>query len=193
VRGGGIWAGQALSLSNVTLAGNSAGGSSADDAAGGGLWQQSGELSLVNVDLYANSVEADLAQGGGLFTSASSGKRVSVVNTNMVSNSATGEAPAGSAMALSGDTTDVSVEIRYSNLTLNDGEPLSGVDDPSPEDGNIEEYPDYVDVRGSDPAAWDLSLAVGSPCIDAGDPDLLDVDSSPSDIGAFGGPAGDWE
>jgi uncharacterized protein (TIGR03382 family) len=33
--------------------------------------------------------------------------------------------------------------------------------------------------------------AVGSPLIDAGDPALLDPDGSPSDIGAYGGPAAD--
>ena len=33
-------------------------------------------------------------------------------------------------------------------------------------------------------------LLPGSPCIDAGDPGFLDLDSSRSDIGPFGGPLG---
>ena len=34
----------------------------------------------------------------------------------------------------------------------------------------------------------DLTLAAGSPAIDAGDPSISDPDGSRSDIGAFGGP-----
>ena len=43
-------------------------------------------------------------------------------------------------------------------------------------------------------ATEDWRLGVGSACIDAGDPDplLRDADGSRSDIGAFGGPEGDW-
>jgi hypothetical protein len=36
----------------------------------------------------------------------------------------------------------------------------------------------------------DFHLQAYSPCIDAGDPDVLDVDGSRSDIGAYGGPGG---
>lgn len=44
------------------------------------------------------------------------------------------------------------------------------------------------------PERDDYRLARGSPCIDAGDPatDHRDADGSRNDIGAFGGPAGDW-
>ncbi|MEO0600791.1 MAG: putative metal-binding motif-containing protein [Myxococcota bacterium] len=50
--------------------------------------------------------------------------------------------------------------------------------------------PEYVNVIG-DPSTWDLTLGVGSPLIDAGDPGVLDADGSRSDIGAYGGPLGD--
>jgi parallel beta-helix repeat protein len=36
----------------------------------------------------------------------------------------------------------------------------------------------------------DFTLGPGSPCIDAGHPDILDVDGTRSDMGAFGGPGG---
>jgi hypothetical protein len=41
---------------------------------------------------------------------------------------------------------------------------------------------------------WDLHLSATSLLIDAGDPTILDPDSSTSDIGAYGGSdAGDWD
>lgn len=41
----------------------------------------------------------------------------------------------------------------------------------------------------------DFRLLPGSPCIDAGNPDpaYTDPDGSPNDMGAFGGPYGDWQ
>ena len=37
----------------------------------------------------------------------------------------------------------------------------------------------------------DLYLFVGSPCIDTGDPSIVDVDGTRSDMGAYGGPNAD--
>ncbi len=59
--------------------------------------------------------------------------------------------------------------------------------------------PQFVDVRLTatpdalvfdDPASWDLQLSAGSPYADFLDPlyDPLDVDGSPGDLGAYGGP-----
>jgi hypothetical protein len=44
------------------------------------------------------------------------------------------------------------------------------------------------------PSVGDFTLAKSSPCIDAGDPDpgYNDPDGSRNDMGAFGGPEGDW-
>lgn len=53
--------------------------------------------------------------------------------------------------------------------------------------GNI-----FADPMFVDPENGDLHLQYGSPCIDAGDPTILDVDGSRSDIGAFGGPDGEF-
>ena len=38
----------------------------------------------------------------------------------------------------------------------------------------------------------DFHLAVGSPCINTGDPAIFDPDSSRSDMGCYGGPDGNW-
>jgi parallel beta-helix repeat protein len=49
--------------------------------------------------------------------------------------------------------------------------------------GNISADPMFAD-------SFDLHLQKYSPCIDAGDPNIKDLDSSRSDIGAYGGPLG---
>ncbi|RME53032.1 MAG: hypothetical protein D6795_05965, partial [Deltaproteobacteria bacterium] len=64
---------------------------------------------------------------------------------------------------------------------------------PTGTNGNISVDPRFVDTTGDDPLAWDLHLSSDSPLIDAGDPGILDPDGSRSDIGAYGGPEGDWE
>ncbi len=46
--------------------------------------------------------------------------------------------------------------------------------------------PLYVDTEA------DHHLQTGSPCADTGDPDIQDFDGSPSDMGCYGGPGGDW-
>ncbi|MDI7268478.1 MAG: right-handed parallel beta-helix repeat-containing protein [Myxococcota bacterium] len=52
----------------------------------------------------------------------------------------------------------------------------------------------FLDPLFVAPERDDYRLARGSPCVDAGDPatDQRDADGSRNDIGAFGGPAGDW-
>jgi hypothetical protein len=53
--------------------------------------------------------------------------------------------------------------------------------------GLVYEEPDFEDAPGGD-----FRLATDSPAIDAGPPDDTDADGSPADLGAFGGPLGDW-
>ena len=56
-------------------------------------------------------------------------------------------------------------------------------------------------IPGTGCISWDpLFVAVGtdfhlipaSPCVDEGDPTILDFDGSRSDMGCYGGPGGDW-
>lgn len=59
--------------------------------------------------------------------------------------------------------------------------------------GNLSADPRFRGV--SDDGDWtndDWRLSSGSPAVDAGDPAILDVDGSRSDLGAYGGPAGSW-
>ena len=52
--------------------------------------------------------------------------------------------------------------------------------------GNITTDPLFVNP------GTDFHLGTGSPCIDTGDPAILDPDNSRSDMGCYGGPMGDW-
>jgi hypothetical protein len=53
-------------------------------------------------------------------------------------------------------------------------------------DGNRSVSPEFADET-------DFRLAASSPLNDAGDPEIMDPDGSPSAMGAYGGPGGDWK
>ena len=57
----------------------------------------------------------------------------------------------------------------------------------TPGAGCITSDPDYVNPMSNH------HLESGSPCINTGDPSITDYDSSPSDMGCYGGPFGDWD
>lgn len=56
-------------------------------------------------------------------------------------------------------------------------------------EGNLNADPLFID-----PEYGDYHLQAGSPCIDAGNPDpqYNDTNGSRNDMGAYGGPVGDW-
>lgn len=56
---------------------------------------------------------------------------------------------------------------------------------------NIEANPMFVNADTSNVLLFDSHLQANSPAIDAGDPDILDIDGSRSDMGAFGGSGGE--
>ena len=75
----------------------------------------------------------------------------------------------------------------YNDVWAHAGGHFSGMDDPTGVDGNLS-----VDPLFQDPDADNYDLLAVSQCVDAGDPDLLDADGTRSDMGAYGGPEGDW-
>ncbi len=77
-----------------------------------------------------------------------------------------------------------SYTFEYNNVWNCDSANLSNV---TPGPGCLSVDPEYVDPETN------YHLDTGSPCIDAGDPSILDPDNSTSDMGAYGGPgADDW-
>lgn len=55
--------------------------------------------------------------------------------------------------------------------------------------GNLTADPHFVSWSAASAwTTWDLHLATGSPCIDAGDPATQDADGSPADMGYYGAP-----
>lgn len=58
-----------------------------------------------------------------------------------------------------------------------------GMSNPTGHDGNISRNPDFMN-----PAAGDFHLKTGSPCIDAAEPAMTDLDGTRADQGFYGGP-----
>ena len=70
-----------------------------------------------------------------------------------------------------------------------------GDDDVTGTSGNLSSEPKFLDFTDNDNAFDDdWHLSTSSPAVDAGNPasEFNDVDSSANDMGAFGGPAGNW-
>ncbi len=205
--GGGIYNdGGTLELWNALFESNVAAG-----ANGGGIGLDGGVATVSGSIFAANSAYS----GGGIHVNGTS--TATLANLSMVEGSGQGSAggvrvPAGGTLSIvnsviahssagsgiSGDPA-ASVSIRYGDLYGNASGPTTGgLVDPTGTDGNIAVDPLftvlYVDAVYND----DLRPAAGSPLIDAGDPSILDADSSISDIGAYGGPHGtgwdrDWD
>jgi len=162
-----------VTLTNAVSAWNSAEGS------GGGVLITSGNLEEVNVTHAGD----DAPVGGGLYADSSATVELNGV---IVHGAATGEG------ILSASATWL---IEYSDVYGNAGGEYSGLSDPTGTNGNLSEDPLFTAFTDDgDRTNDDLSLATGSPCIDAGDPDtsMDDADGTTNDQGAYGGPDSDW-
>lgn len=203
-QGGGLYAEDCdVTVQASSLVGNSVTDTSTGAGGAAALVTSSGtfenNLLLGNVSAF---------HGGALYLDASS---PTVINNTLVGN----EAPSGSALIAQGSTSKVinnllthqkggsvlhnldevkALEVFY-NLTYSNQGPNAGGTLPDLEGltGNIEGDPLYVafsnDGRYSND---DFHLKTGSPAIDTGDPAVLDVNASRSDMGAYGGPGLDY-
>ena len=79
---------------------------------------------------------------------------------------------------------EANTNIRYNNFWKTGQDFLNFPHDP--DSTNMHVDPMFVDVYNKD-----LHLQLYSPMIDAGDPDVLDVDGTRSDLGYYGGPYGE--
>jgi len=196
-----------LDATNVWISGNEATGS--NYVAGVGLALSGSDNSVFDGLVVAgNTGAANSLYAVGIWVYG--GASPALFNASVVDNAGTatgtgyGEGvtaysaakPSATNVDVSGHTTgwasyfSSSLSVRYSNAWNQTD--FSGASDPGGTAGNIMAKPQYTDTSSSDPGAWDLSLDTGSDLIDAGDPSRTDTDGSTSDIGAYGGPYGDW-
>ncbi|MCP4805998.1 MAG: hypothetical protein GY913_34580 [Proteobacteria bacterium] len=183
VYGAGFYTGDGSTrIENVVMANN--GFADGVYMAGGFLYGYSGEIQVTNVDMSYNDFDFQSTDGG--FAHGDWRADMAFTNTNVSTNSF-------------GDV--VNGPVVYAAYGLD--EPDSGIF--SWDHGNVFQSGDgplFADGYGEslglttlevDPGHADqdtLELASGSALIDAGDPEILDVDGSVSDIGAYGGPSG---
>ncbi|MFH1467830.1 MAG: MopE-related protein [Pseudomonadota bacterium] len=180
-----------LDLENVAIWCNHANGG--DEGGSGGLRLLRSEASLTASVVAQNISSARvLDQGAGIYAGSST---LVLTNTAVVSNTLHGGSPEGGGIYATSDST---VTLVSSDAWGNSDGDYAGFVDPTGTAGNLSVDPEFLDIgSGScwdDPFGRDLHLAVTSPLIDAGDPDILDPDGSPSDIGIYGGAAaGSWD
>jgi hypothetical protein len=74
------------------------------------------------------------------------------------------------------------IKMSYNNVWGNSAGEYRDMDELTGTGGNISLDPAFVD-------SLDFHLAPDSPCRDAGDPAVLDIDETPSDMGIYGGPS----
>ncbi len=128
---------------------------------GGAVFCEEGPVVLVNCTVAGNSASEGV--GGIHFQEATPGPSVLLAMNSILW---------GNGLAFSGRWRPA---VRFSNV---EGQSFSGPG------GNTSAPPMFVDA-----AAGDYNVESGSPCIDAGNPDLVynDEDGSRCDMGAFGG------
>ena len=171
--GGGFVTTGTFNLTNAIVAGNDA------STVGGGGYIDGGSSTWWNVSAVANSspmgAGVAVANYGSFYFYSSS-----------ISTSVTGE-------GVYGDS-GVSFGAEYSNVYGSDGADFSGVTDPTGTAGNISANPSFTSWTDDNTDNDDLSLAAGSTLINAGNPSSAynDIDGTRNDIGAYGGPGGNW-
>ena len=153
---------------------------SADTGGGVVLFQTSSDSVLGNNVIAHN--RAASGAGGVAFNGTDSGM---IWNNIVVDNELAGF------WGEDGDLFDIEYNDVYGNGVAYDGT----VSDRTGVLGNLAVDPEFVAFTDDgDPFNDDFHLLPGSPCIDAGHlaPQLNDADGTRNDMGAYGGPYGDW-
>ena len=173
VRGGGVYvaASSVFVVDNLIVAGTDVSG--ATTATGGGL-HSDGDVEINFATLYGNSVSSTSASGSAL----------QLDGGNTMLRFFTIEGNDGGAAAVEGSQLGFSEWMNgYANTPM-DWAFLPGIE--------VSYQPsDFVDTTGTDPVAWDLHLQPTSALVDQG-MGWFDFDNTDADLGAYGGPLGDW-
>ncbi|MBL8677800.1 MAG: putative metal-binding motif-containing protein [Myxococcales bacterium] len=172
---------------SVVIAGNAASSrTSGREVFAFGFVSEAGTATVTNATIVGNTADATLSVRAIAVASTFSGA-IAISNSVIAFNTASAGSARYAYDVLAGST------IAYNDVFANDA--ISGqfvsssAVDPTGTLGNLAADPMFVSRSGADPTAWNLRLAAGSSLIDAGDPALLDRDTTRSDIGAYGGPA----
>lgn len=203
-QGGGLYAQDCeVTVQASSLVGNSVTNTSSGSGGAASLVTSSG---IFENNLVLGNVSA--FQGGAFYLEAAS---PTLINNTLIGN----DAPSGAGVLAQGSssklinnllthhkvgtvvhnldevkTLDVAYNLFYANQGANAG---GTVPDVVGQNGNLEGDPLYEDFSNDGRYSNDdLHLKTGSPAIDAGDPMVLDVDASRSDMGAYGGPGLDY-
>ncbi|MCB9777273.1 MAG: hypothetical protein H6742_01750 [Alphaproteobacteria bacterium] len=165
--------GGSVTLINVLTAGNEA------DDDGGGVLIVDGSLSATNVTLAYETAST----GAGIYASGSSS---ATVLNSIVANASSQGVLIDSGASYLGSYSNV-----YGSGSLN----YAGTTDPTGVSGNISSNPLFTDISlDGDYTNDDYTLRSTSPSVDAGNPSSAydDADGTRNDMGAYGGPDGDW-
>ena len=150
-----------------------------------------GTASITNADFYQNTVSGGVgAYGGAAYVGP--GTTLNLDSTTLMSNSCAGTATPACGGAIYLDGTSSIGSDAYTNYYGNSPGDIGGIVSMNGRTGNFVGNPLYTSGGGTDYSAWDLSVATGSPCINAGNPSILDVDGSRADVGAYGGQSATW-
>ena len=168
---------------NLVVAGSSVTGV---DQLKGGLGS-TGPLSLQNLTVHDLTVSGEAV--GALLWSQDT---LAVDSSSLTSNTVLGTSVDADfpAVFVQAEALDWSYTNAGFNSVSGSSETLVGSDTPSlsSQPGAQATSAGFVDDSSASPLDWDLSLASGSSLIDAGNPDVQDLDGSTADMGAWGGP-----
>ncbi len=190
--GGGIYISNSNSdISNTLIENNYS------DSKGGGIWVGGN----TNLEIVKSIISDNYSSGfgGGIFNSLSN---TTITNSNIVKNTVSSNV-SGAGIYIDGGNSIINNSIIYFNYNDNTfNNPNYNIDGYS--SNNFYEYnitysniqgsddwiPDGLGIISQDPLFTDLenniyTLTSQSPCIDAGDPLIIDNDNTVSDIGAY--------
>ena len=150
----------------------------ASSGAGVALEDQSVQTDLINNNLTGNDASSS---GAHIYLSAAS---VSSVNNIAVLG------VDGGGIHAADSTSAAASDFYYDDVWSNSGGDYTGaLVDPVGTSGNISEDPLLrAYTQDGDEANDDHHIELGSPCLDQGDPSIVDLDGTRSDIGVYGGP-----